>query len=146
MLTRDENTGVESTSGDGEGSSEEHENIIGSVIEHSPESARIILFSSNDFLNDRVMQLAGANTGSQYLNGLQLLANAVDWSLEEQDLLSIRSRGHFNRTLPPMEQDEQLYWETGNYIMAILMLFALAMLMRYRRQQKAKRYFEELAV
>lgn len=122
------------------------ENIITSVIERSPESARIILFSSNDFLNDRVMQLAGVNTGSQYLNALQLMANTVDWSLEEQGLLSIRSRGHFNRTLPPMEQDEQLYWESGNYVMAVVMLIVLALFIRYRRQQKAKRYFTELAV
>lgn len=131
---------------DGNEATEEQENVISSVIEHSPESARIILFASNDFLNDRVMQLAGANNGSQYLNGLQLMANAVDWSLEEQGLLSIRSRGHFNRTLPPMEQDEQLYWESGNYVMAVVMLVALALFMRYRRQQKAKRYFTELAV
>jgi len=136
----------EASTDEGDEAAGEQENIISSVIEHSPESARIILFASNDFLNDRVMQLAGANNGSQYLNGLQLMANAVDWSLEEQGLLSIRSRGHFNRTLPPMEQDEQLYWESGNYVMAVVMLIALALFMRYRRQQKAKRYFTELAV
>ena len=130
----------------GDDAADEQENIISSVIEHSPESARIILFASNDFLNDRVMQLAGANTGSQYLNGLQLMANAVDWSLEEQGLLNIRSRGHFNRTLPPMEQDEQLYWESGNYVMAVVILIGLALFMRHRRQQKAKRYFTELVV
>lgn len=122
------------------------QNVVSSVIEHSPESARLILFSSNDFLNDRVMQLAGANSGSQYLNTLQLMANAVDWSLEEQGLLSIRSRGHFNRTLPPMEQDEQLYWESANYLIAILMLMILSLIIGYRRKQKAKRYFAKLAV
>lgn len=137
---------TEEAASESDDASDEKENVISSVIEHSPESARIILFASNDFLNDRVMQLAGANTGSQYLNGLQLMANAADWSVEEQGLLSIRSRGHFNRTLPPMEQDEQLYWENGNYVMAVVMLIALALFMRYRRQQKAKRYFTELAV
>ncbi len=72
------------------------------------------------------------------------MANTVDWSLEEQGLLSIRSRGHFNRTLPPMEQDQQLYWESGNYVVAASMLTALAVLVSYRRKHKAKRYFEEL--
>ena len=134
------------TTDDADEAADERETIVSGVIEHSPESARIVLFASNDFLIDRVMQLAGANTGSQYLNGLQLMANTVDWSLEKQGLLSIRSRGHFNRTLPPMEQDEQLYWESGNYVLAVLMLIALALFMRYQRKQKAKRYFEELAV
>ena len=124
----------------------DQDNIISSVIEHSPESARIILFASNDFLNDTVMRLSGSANGSEYLGGLQLMANTVDWSLEEQGLLSIRSRGHFNRTLPPLQQNEQLFWESGNYVLAVLILAALAAVHRYRRRQKSRRYYEELAV
>ncbi len=129
-----------------ETATEDEQNIITGVIEHSPESARIILYASNDFLDDRVIQLAGANTGSQYLNTLQLMANTVDWALEDQTLLSIRSRGHFNRTLPPMAQSEQLYWESGNYVVSVLILITLAVYMNYRRKQKAKRYLKELAI
>lgn len=119
---------------------------INAVIEHSPESARIILFASNDFLSDQVMQILGSSNGSQYLGGLQLIANAVDWAVEEQGLLGIRSRGHFNRTLPPMERDEQLYWETGNYLMAIFLLAVLAILQRYRQKRRARHYADTLSV
>jgi ABC-2 type transport system permease protein len=122
------------------------DNVIASVIERSPESARIILFASNEFLNDRVMQLLGAGNGSQYLGGLQLAANTVDWSLEEQGLLSIRSRSHFNRTLPPMNRDQQVFWESANYIIAILMIVALASWQAYRRRQRARRYYETLSI
>jgi len=134
------------TAATSDGKADEGENIISSVIEHSPESARIILYASNDFLNDQVMRLSGSANGSQYLGGLQLMANTVDWSMEEQGLLSIRSRGHYNRTLPPMEQNEQLYWESANYVLAVVILIALAAVHRYRRRQKSRRYFEELAV
>jgi len=120
--------------------------IISSVIKHSPESGRIILFASNDFLRDQVTQLLSSSIGSQYLGGLELAANALDWSLEEQELLSIRSRGHFNRTLPPMEQDAQLFWESINYLMAIVMLGMLALLHRYRQRQRNRNYSESLAV
>jgi ABC-2 type transport system permease protein len=120
--------------------------VIDSVIERSPESARIILFSSSDFVSDRVMRMIGASNGSQYLGGVQLLANAVDWSLEDQSLLSIRSRGHFNRTLPPMAEQQQFYWETGNYLIAIVLLAALAALQYYRRRRQQHRYLETLAV
>jgi len=130
---------------DSDKADDEKKNIISSVIEHSPESARIILYASNDFLNDEVMRLTGSANGSEYLGGLELIANTVDWSLEEQGLLSIRSRGHFNRTLPPMERDEQLFWESGNYALAILMLGALAAFQRYRHRRKSRRYFDELA-
>jgi ABC-2 type transport system permease protein len=122
------------------------ESVISGVIERSPESARIILFASNDFLNDQVMQLASGISGTEYLGGTQLISNTVDWSLEDQSLLGIRSRGHFNRSLPPMGQDQRLFWESANYVLAIAILLALAAAQHYYRRKKAKRYFNELTV
>jgi len=129
-----------------EGEEKSESTTISSVIKHSPESGRIILLASNDFLRDQVMQLLSSTVGSQYLGGLELAANALDWSLEEQGLLSIRSRGHFNRTLPPMEQDSQLLWESINYLMAIVMLGILALVHRYRKRQRMRSYYESLMV
>ncbi|MGD2173118.1 MAG: ABC transporter permease, partial [Gammaproteobacteria bacterium] len=122
------------------------EPVITSVIEHSPESARIILFSSNDFLSDQVIQLAEASTNSEHLGGLQLMQNTVDWSVADQNLLGIRSRGHFNRTLFPLKPDQQLFLESGNYLLAILFLVALAVLQTYLRRKKSRRYYNELSV
>lgn len=118
---------------------------VSSVIERSPESARIILFSSNDFLSDRILQLATSATRSQYLNTLQLLANSVDWSLEDAGLLSIRSRGHFNRTLPPMEHDAQLFWEYLNYALALVALAVVAVLQRTHKRARLRRFVTQLA-
>jgi len=110
--------------------------VISSVIGRSPESARIILFSSNDFLQDQVTQLASAASGGEYLSALQLMSNTVDWSLEDAGLLKIRSRSHFNRTLPPMEHESQLFWEYLNYVLAALALLVVAFIQR--RWQKAR--------
>ncbi|WP_163833439.1 Gldg family protein [Spartinivicinus ruber] len=118
---------------------------ISSVISRSPESARIILFSSNDFLRDQVIRMAGSSTGSEYLNNLQLLANTVDWSLEDAGLLSIRARGHFNRTLPPMERNVRLFWEYLNYGLAILALGVIAIVQRQRKRARDHRYLALLA-
>ncbi|MDH5353612.1 MAG: Gldg family protein [Gammaproteobacteria bacterium] len=123
-------------------SESEQNPAISAVIEKSSNAARIILFSSNDFLNDQIIQLAGAASRSEYLNTLQMTANAVDWSLEDAGLLSIRSRGQFNRTLPPMTHDHQLFWEYLNYGLAILALILIAMLERYYRRAKQRRYLE----
>ena len=119
--------------------------LIDSVIEHSPESARIILFSSSDFLRDRVVQLLGSAQRTEYLNTLQMAANAVDWSLEDAGLLGIRSRGHFNRTLPPMEDANRLFWEYLNYGLVALGLIVIALLERHRRRVKRGRYLKLLA-
>ncbi len=138
----------ESTAEEGEeaeAKEKQQELLLDSVIEHSPESARIVLFSSNDFLRDQIIQLTGSVQQTEYLNTLQLVANAVDWSLEDAGLLSIRSRGQFNRTLPPMTQDQQMFWEYLNYGLALLALAALALVVRQRKVAKNRKYLELLA-
>jgi ABC-2 type transport system permease protein len=42
-------------------------------------------------------------------------------------LLEIRSRAHFNRTLPPMERQAQLLIEYFNYGLALLWLLLIAL-------------------
>jgi len=117
---------------------------IASVIEKSSDSARIILFSSNDFLRDQIIPLAGSSQQSEYLNTLQMAVNAVDWSLEDSGLLSIRSRGHFNRTLPPMEKSRQKFWEYTNYGLSAVSLIFIALLVGWRRKKIQRHYLELL--
>jgi ABC-type uncharacterized transport system. len=123
--------GGESTS-----SSSTQDTVISGVIEKSPESARLIVLSSNDSLNDQILQLLSTATANEYLNSVQLIANAIDWSLEDTALMSIRSRGHFNRTLPPMAREAQEVWEYANYVLAAL---AVGLIAYVQRRAKARR-------
>ena len=94
--------------------------VVSGVIERSPESARLIVFSSNSFLSDQFLRLIGSAEGVIYGNTTQMLVNIVDWTLEDRSLLSIRARGHFNRTLPPLEDSEQMFVEVINYGLAVI--------------------------
>jgi ABC-2 type transport system permease protein len=94
--------------------------VIGRVVEKSPDSARIILLASNTFLTDTSLELASGAGGARYLNSLQLVANCIDWSLADRDLLSIRGRGHFARTLLPLSREARMLWEYLNYGLAAL--------------------------
>ncbi len=118
---------------------------LGHVIQHSSDVARLILFSSNSFLQDQILQFAGAANHGEYLNTLQLIANSVDWSLEDKGLLSIRSRSHFNRTLAPMAHSTQLFWEYLNYGLAALALCLIALIQRQRHKAKKQAYQSLLA-
>ena len=118
---------------------------IDSVIERSSTAARIILISSNDFMRDEIIRLVSSAQRSEYLNTLQLIANAIDWSLEDTNLLSIRSRGQFNRTLPPMEQETQMFWEYLNYGLAALALIIIALIEKRYRRWRAQRYQQIIA-
>jgi len=116
----------------------------GGVIERSPESARLIIYASNDFLTDQILGTMSSMTGAQYLGPLQLLANTFDWALEDGGLLGIRSHAHFNRSLNPLGKDEQLFWEYLNYAMALMMLVVIGLWQRRNRLKRQQRYLQDL--
>jgi ABC-2 type transport system permease protein len=114
--------------------------VISAVIERSPESARLFVFGSNAFLSDQVLDIISSSEGVLYGNTLQLMANLVDWSLEDRSLLAIRARGHFNRTLPPMDGTEQVGLETLNYLFALGGVGLVFLWHRRRVRRDLRRY------
>ncbi len=119
---------------------DEEQQIISRQIDKSPESARIILFSSNSFLNDSMLRIGSSVMRSSYLDPVQMIANSVDWSLEDRGLLSIRGRGHFSRTLVPMTRNVQFFWEYLNYGLALLGLLVVWLVRRTMRK-RTKQYY-----
>jgi len=114
--------------------------VITRVIERSPESARIILLSSNSFLSDQMLNLATSGLGTRYLKPVQLVENAVDWSLEDRSLLAIRGRAQFSRTLDPLDREDQLFWEYLNYGLALSGLLAVWLARRQMNLRARHRY------
>jgi ABC-2 type transport system permease protein len=100
-------------------------NTLNRVIERSPESARLMVIASNQFINDQTLQLVSSAERTLYRNSLQMMQNAIDWSLEDRNLLSIRSRSQFSTTLPSMEPAQQRFWEYLNYAWVFLGLLLL---------------------
>ncbi len=119
--------------------------VVTSVIERSPESARLFVFGSNDFLADQVLRVIGSAEGTIYGNSVQLMANVVDYSLEDRSLLDIRSRGRFNRTLPPLEAAQQAGLETLNYALALGGVGLVFLWHRRRVRRDQQRYRSWLA-
>lgn len=124
--------------------SEEQDRLgtVSSVIAKSPESARLIVFGSNDFVADQVLQMVGSADGTLYGNTVQLLTNLVDWAVEDQSLISIRSRGNFNRTLPGMASADQSIVEYVNYGLAIV---GVGLVMFYFRSRQRRRNAQQRA-
>jgi ABC-2 type transport system permease protein len=78
--------------------------------------------------------------GTQYLGPVELLLNTLDWALQDDELLKIRSRAHYNRTLPPMERQGQAIIEYFNYGFALLWLGLLAAIHWLRKRLRRRRY------
>jgi ABC-2 type transport system permease protein len=114
--------------------------VITRVIDRSPESARIIVFASGSFLTDTMLDLASSAMGTQYLKPIQLVENALDWSLEDRGLLAIRGRANFSRTLNPLDRESQLFWEYLNYGLPLFGLLLIGLIRRQTNKRAKSRY------
>jgi ABC-2 type transport system permease protein len=112
---------------------EEEAPVLG-TIDRSPESARLIVVGSSEFLDDTVLGISQSLSQDRYLYNLQLVLNAVDWAVEDQDLLSIRSRGTYARLLPDLTREEQSFWEGLNYAAALIGLVVLGVVWNSRQR------------
>ena len=119
---------------------------VTSLLQRSPESARIVLYPSNDFMDDQILNAVATATGTQYLGPLELFMNTLDWALQDDQLLNIRSRAHFNRTLPPMERQAQVLIEYFNYGLAVSWLLLLAMAHWLLKILRRRRFAKGLAL
>ena len=119
---------------------------VTAVIEKSPESARLIVLGSASFVADQTVRMVGSADGTIYTGSLELMANIVDWAVEDQSLLGIRGRGHFNRTLDPMSEDQQRVWEYVNYALAVAGLAVVFVISWRRRIAKERAYAAHLRV
>jgi len=112
----------------------EEEALALGTIEVSPESSRLVVIGSAEFLDDAILELSRRFSQDRYLNNLQFLQNVVDWTVEDVDLLSIRSRGTYARLLKPLEKDEQSFWEGLNYAVALLALIGIGVVWNIRQR------------
>ena len=118
----------------------ENNATFGGVIERSPESARLILLASNAALSDQAMTLATQALGTEYLKPALFVQNAIDLALEDAGLVALRGRGHFARTLMPLDRDAQTLWEAVLYLLALTGLAFIWMLRKWLRAARIRRF------
>jgi ABC-2 type transport system permease protein len=106
------------------------------TIKASPESARLVVIGSAEFIDDAILELSRSLSADRYLNNLQFMQNAVDWSVEDEDLLTIRSRGTYARLLKPLEREEQSLWEGLNYALVLVALIVIGGVWTLRRRSE----------
>lgn len=94
------------------------------LIAHSPPDTRLVVFGSSAFVSDDVLGLAQQLESDLATSNLELVHNAVDWSLSDTDLLGIRSRNTAARALTVSTQSRST-WIIVNIAIALLGLVAV---------------------
>jgi ABC-2 type transport system permease protein len=110
---------------------------IPATIPESPDTARLVVIGSAEMADDVVMQVLGQMIGDQAFNNVQFVQNAVDWSVEDADLLAIRGRGAGVRLLDPLTEEQQTGWEVGKSVVALLRVLGVGgyFLLRCRNER-----------
>ncbi len=121
---------------DEEGGESTEQTELQTPIEASPESSRLVVIGSAEFLDDTVLNFSRSLSADRYLLNLQFLQNSVDWLAEDEDLLSLRSRGTNTRLLKPLDEKEQTMWEALNYGVALLALIVLGVVWSVRQRSE----------
>ena len=106
------------------------------IIQESPDSARLVVVGSLEFVDDTVFEISANLSQDRYLSSLQFVQNAVDWSVEDTDLLAIRSRGTVSRVLSPRAEEKQSIWEGLNYALALLALVGIGVVWNVQRRNE----------
>ena len=114
-----------------------------STVEQSPTTSRLVVIGSSDFVNDVIFRVSQSISQDRYLNSLQFLQNAVDWSVEDLDLLSIRSRGSSSHVLAPLAPGQETIWEVGNYGLALIALVVIGVFWSLRRRNERPMALDE---
>jgi ABC-2 type transport system permease protein len=108
----------------------------GRTIKKSPDSARLVVVGSSALVDDQIIGLSQQVGRENTQNALHLVQNLIDWCLQDVDLLSIRSRSTFARTLAPMDVGRRALWEWSNYGVVLLSLAGIAGVAAYRRRRQ----------
>lgn len=118
----------------GDKAKKDNKQAEGRTIKKSPKESRLAVVGSVNFVNDIVLSLSRQTGSDRFTNNLQLMQNLIDWSVADVDLLTIRSRGTYARTLKPMNDGQRTTWEVVNYgvVLAALLLLVLVTVVRRR--------------
>jgi ABC-2 type transport system permease protein len=105
-------------------------------INQSPDSARIVVFGSATFIDDFVFNINSNVSQTKYLSSVSLFQNAVDWTVEDTDLLTIRSKNTQSRVLNELNEKQQNFWKVLNYGVALLVLIGIYIAWQYDKRHE----------
>ena len=104
------------------------------ALHESPET-RLVVIGDSAFLSDFVARTIGQVDGNFFVENLRFIENVIDWTTLDNDMMAIRARGLASRRLDRISPKAQIGIEATCYIVTLLLLGALAMNMRRRRDQ-----------
>jgi ABC-2 type transport system permease protein len=125
---------ADAEAGEGEDHAEEPASPSRVALEESPET-RLIVVGNAEVLSDFVARALASVDGGFFVENLRFAQNLIDWAGLDNDMLGIRSRGMVSRRLERVGKGQEVFIETVNYVVPVVLLVALGSFLRWRRHQ-----------
>ncbi len=106
----------------------------GEPLKGSVAEGRLLVLGSSEVVSDLMLDIASTTNNDAVQGNLQLIQNALDWSVEDTDLLAIRTAGAFARTLMPLEDSESRAIEIRTWLMVLFPVLIVLIVPRLRRR------------
>jgi len=103
-------------------------------LAESPDT-RLVIVGNAAFLSDFVAQALGQIDNGFFVENLRFVENLIDWSTQDNDLMSIRSQGVVSRRLDAIEKSSEVTLEAINYALPVVALIGLGLFLNYRRRK-----------
>jgi ABC-2 type transport system permease protein len=106
----------------------------GRTLKASVAAGNLVVLGSSEIVSDLLIQLAQGMQSEQHAGNTQLLQNVLDWTVEDTDLLSIRTAGAFSRTLAPLNDAEARAVEIRTWFWVLVPVVAVVLIPQIRRR------------
>ncbi len=103
-------------------------------LEQSPDT-RLVIVGNAAFISDFVERALGQIDNGFFVENLRFVENLIDWSTQDNDLMSIRSQGVVSRRLDVIEKSSEMTLEAINYVLPVVALIGLGWFLNYRRRR-----------
>lgn len=104
------------------------------TLQESPDT-RLIVVGNAEFLSDMVARALASVDGGFFIENLRFVQNIIDWVGMDNDMLGIRARGMASRRLERVDTSREIFIETVNYIVPVVMLVGLGAFLQWKRKQ-----------
>lgn len=104
------------------------------ILEHSPDTARLVVLGSSSFVSDIMLGLSSQISQAARANE-EFMTNLTDWAVQDSSLMQIRSKERYARTLDKLDTAEKIGWEVGNFGFAALAVLAIGLLTLGKRKR-----------
>ena len=133
-IPRAETPAAAPAEGEEEGEEEAEQPPAEVALKQSPET-RLVVIGDSEFLSDFVARALSQVDGGFFVENLRFAQNLIDWVALDNDMLGIRARGMASRRLERIGKGPEIAIEVLNYVVPIVILFALGAYLHWKRRQ-----------